>query len=164
AAKALVLPALGTASAVGAGEVELAGTTATLTVTGPDGRVTVQHPYDVETQRWKPLRRLHLSAHQVTVDDADPHRDRYGSNRPAPRLNAPLIHRWQAAGHDAGRLLAEEQPEHWAGLTALLHTVVPLDHAGSRSQASATARDAFGAIALSTPSSGELLGELLVHE
>src|SRR6185503_14558745 len=123
---------------------------ATLTVTGPDGRVTVQHPYDVETQRWRPLRRLHLSAYQVTVDDADPHRDRYGSHQPAPRLTGPLVDRWRAAARDAGQLLAREQPEHWASLTALLHTIVPLAHAGGGSQSSATARDAFGAIALST--------------
>lgn len=165
---AFVLPGLGTATGVGVGEVDLIGAGEELTVRGPAGKLAVPYPFEAETPRWKPLRRVAVSVdgHQLSlaIDDADPYRDRYPPNRPMPHLPGEVVERWHADLAESIRLLAREQPDHWYGLTVALHTIVPILAPGTGNQLSATARDAFGAMGLSTPSDVELLGELLVHE
>jgi HEXXH motif-containing protein len=163
----LVLPGLGAVVGVGAGSAVVAGDGTALTVTCADRRLTVNAPYTAESDGWQPIRRIELPLGECTVrlavDDVDPYRDRYPT-RPAHHMSPVEFDRWRTVCRAAWDLLVQEQPEHCRGMGIALRTVVPVCNADSDAQLSATARDAFGAVALSAPSDPESLAELLVHE
>ena len=102
---------------------------------------------------------------RLTVEDLDPFRDCQGW--PATeRLSSP---EWQAWAGDlavSGRHLAAAVPGYARVLSAGLRAVTPLRRAGGRGR-SATARQAFGAVAIARPAPGAPAGELaelLLHE
>lgn len=105
----------------------------------------------------RPLRHLTMGGLTLAVDDLDPFRDCHG--RPvADRLTDERFAHWETAFHAAGKILAEEYPEHLPALGVALSTVTPL----GGEPASVAGRDAFGSVALALPADPEALCVLLL--
>jgi hypothetical protein len=138
-----------------------------LTLEGTSGQITVKAPYNEESGGWQPVRRIELTAGGRTfwlaVDDLDPYRACFHA-KPMERLSIAEFDRWRAVVRRAWDLLASEQPEHCVGMARALGTVVPTFNPESGANLSATARGAFGVVALSSPTDPEGLAESLVHE
>jgi uncharacterized protein len=98
-----------------------------------------------------------------TVDDIDAFRDCHAW-LPAGRLSATDWQDWQQALTAATRQLGAELPAYASVIAAGLRSVVPMPAAAAGRSASATARQAFGAVALALPGGTDMLAELLVHE
>jgi uncharacterized protein len=111
---------------------------------------------------WRSARSVSGPELQVAVEDLDPFRD--CQDVPATgRMAGREWLAWRRALATAGRRLARDVPGYARALRAGLRTVVPLRPAvtGLRS---ATARRAFGAVAVALPADPRYLDELLVHE
>ncbi len=99
----------------------------------------------------------------AVVTDADPLRDRFG--KPVlPALRPGDQVEFMRTLEQAWALLVQEQPEHAAAMRPALRAVVPLRTPADGSQASASARGTFGAVAMSAPGDPVTAAELLVHE
>lgn len=115
---------------------------------------------------WQGLRRLSARAGdtilRLTVDDLDPYR-MPGMDNLAPRLSADEARDWSARLQDAWEMLVAE---HWTAaeeLRTLLRAMTPLRRP-AEGVVSATARESFGCVGLSTPPDGHALAETLAHE
>jgi uncharacterized protein len=116
--------------------------------------------------RWHPARYIGEQPFPgLAVEDLDPFRD-CQSWPAAPRLSPSGWHRWRHDIIAAGTHLTETVPGYARVMAAGLRTVTPLRSvAGGRR--SATARQAFGAVAIARPGAGvppAELAELLLHE
>jgi uncharacterized protein len=116
--------------------------------------------------RWQPARYVGEQLFSaLAVEDLDPFRD-CQTWPAAPRLSPSGWHDWRQDLIAAGTHLAEAVPGYASVLAAGLRTVTPLRSvAGSRR--SATARQAFGGVAVARPGAGAPpgeLAELLLHE
>ena len=110
-----------------------------------------------------PLRTLTAGPVSIVIDDLDPYRDCYG--RPAAaRLAEEEFAAWQDEFCAAWQLIERDYPRYAPGLAAGLSVVVPLAPADPGRHASATARDAFGAVAIARPGDPAALALLLMHE
>ena len=110
-----------------------------------------------------PLRTLTAGSVSIVLDDLDPYRDCYG--RPAAaRLADEEFAAWQDEFRAAWQLIERDYPRYALGLAAGLSVVVPLASADPGRHASATARDAFGAVAIARPGDPAVLALLLMHE
>ena len=112
---------------------------------------------------WQPVRELRAGRLTVRLEDTDPYRDCHQWPA-APRLSAADAHRWQQLIAVAWRLIESEYPAYAAGLAAGLSTLMPLANHPDGRDASAAARQAFGALAVALPADGETLAMLLIHE
>ena len=112
---------------------------------------------------WQPVRRFTAGGMSFTVDDIDAFRD-CQAWEPAGRLSAPDWQAWRQALTAATRQLTAELPAYASVLAAGLRSVVPMRAAAVGRSSSATARQAFGAVALALPDGTDMLAELLVHE
>ncbi len=112
--------------------------------------------------RWLKIRRVSGGTIRVTVEDLDPFRDcqRWPA---AGRRTAAQWRAWPQALHAAGARLSAALPGYASVLGAGLRTVVPLRPGGPGNR-SATARQAFGAVAVAMPRRGAGLDALLLHE
>jgi uncharacterized protein len=111
---------------------------------------------------WHTVRRVSGPAFRVALEDLDPFRN-CQEWPAADRLSAAD---WRIWRHDlslAGQWLATALPAYASTLIAGLRTVVPL-RPGAAGDRSATARQAFGAIALGLPREPGTLEELILHE
>jgi uncharacterized protein len=99
----------------------------------------------------------------LTVDDVDPFRDSQAWAA-ARRLSPAEWRAWRTAVPAAARQLAAEVPAYAGAIAAGLRSVVPLRTGPAGQHRSATARQAFGAIALLLPRDVDTLSVLLVHE
>jgi uncharacterized protein len=102
---------------------------------------------------------------RLAVEDLDPFRDCQGWPVTG-RLPAAKWLEWRRGLASAGQQLAAALPAYASGLGAGLRAVVPLQPAAARTR-SATARQAFGAIAAALPAESnraEELADLLLHE
>jgi uncharacterized protein len=149
------LPGMG-AMAVGSG----AGTTEVVSVT-PDGGAATRGG-----GRWSGARFVTSPPFtRLAVEDLDPFRD--CQEWPAAgRLAAATWLEWRRGLASAGRQLSAALPDYASVLGAGLRAVVPLRPAAARTR-SATARQAFGAIAAALPgesNQAEELADLLLHE
>lgn len=149
---------LPTAGAIAAGPGP--GRTQIVTV-APGGPPTVPG-----RSRWYPVRYLNDPPfHDLAVEDLDPFRD--CQQWPAgDRLSAAEWQAWRREATAAGQHVAGTVPGYAAGLVAGLRAVVPLRPAAAGTR-SASAWQAFGAVAIARPGEhaprGEL-SELLLHE
>ncbi|MEU8283556.1 FxsB family cyclophane-forming radical SAM/SPASM peptide maturase [Micromonospora sp. NPDC048905] len=127
-------------------------------------------PYDVRLDEpagwpsgWRPTRRSGLPGHEVIIEDLDPARDCYGQSvrerlaeRPAADLVETVTEAWRLAERDV--------PRHATAMRVGMRAVVPLDTSPTGALRSATARAAFGAVAVGPVADPETLAVLLVHE
>ncbi|MFG1868182.1 FxsB family cyclophane-forming radical SAM/SPASM peptide maturase [Micromonospora arborensis] len=112
---------------------------------------------------WRPTRDVSVPGARLLLEDCDPYRDCYGQ-RVAPRLETSAA---QALGRtlaEAWRVMHRDVPAHAAALDGGLRAVVPLAPDPARPLRSATARQAFGAVAVTPASDPEAMAVLLVHE
>ena len=112
---------------------------------------------------WQTVRRISVPGLSVTVDDLDPFRD--CEVWPATgRLADRTWRSWRLALAAAARRLAFTVPAYATVMNSGLRSLMPMvPHPGDRSR-SATARYAFGALALALPADVDTLCELLLHE
>lgn len=116
------------------------------------------------TDRWQPVRRVGLPGWQVALEDTDPHRDGYHPWPVAARLPEAEAEAWRTGLAGAWRLITEELPQYVPGVAAGLGSITPLRPAPGGRDASAAARDAFGAVGIARPERSDLLALLIVHE
>lgn len=119
-----------------------------------------------ETASWQGLRRLSAvsgrAAIELLIDDVDPYRAG-GADHPSDRLSLAETARWQSVLEDAWDLLVRHHTEVAEETAALISVLTPLRplHGG---HVSATSRDTFGAILLSTPADATALAVTIAHE
>jgi uncharacterized protein len=110
-----------------------------------------------------PLRALTAGPVSIVLDDLDPYRDCYGRHV-AGRLADDELTAWQHEFGAAWQLIERDYPKYAPGLAAGLSAIVPLAPTDPGRHASATARDAFGAVAIARPGDPAVLALLLMHE
>ncbi|WP_066361721.1 aKG-HExxH-type peptide beta-hydroxylase [Herbidospora mongoliensis] len=122
---------------------------------GPDGVTADGHP----VSGWRALPTLSTGDFTVTVDDMDPHR--WPAGIELPRLHDRRL--WESRLGEAWRLLGDH---HWTVREEVASVVTVLTPIGAPAEIpqSESSREAFGAIALSTPASGLTLAETFAHE
>jgi HEXXH motif-containing protein len=132
-----------------------------------DRQVVVPRNPECDARGWRGLRRIRSRQNgytlEVCIDDLDPYRGGHGL-RPACRLTPSEIAGWQRTLDGAWTILAHHHRERATAITAGLTAVIPLAHQGGNHGVSATATDAFGAMAMSPPADPLLFAETLVHE
>jgi uncharacterized protein len=111
---------------------------------------------------WHTVRRVSGPALRVALEDLDPFRD-CQEWPAADRVSAADWRTWRRDLGMAGQRLAIALPAYASTLSAGLRTIVPLRPAAAGDR-SATARQAFGAIALGLPRGPGTLDELILHE
>jgi uncharacterized protein len=113
--------------------------------------------------RWQPVRRLTAPGISVTLEDTDPYRDCHQWTA-APRLADAELAEWQRLFRGAWAEIGRTHGTYADGLAAGLCTVMPLSAGPPGRDVSATARNAFGAVAAALPASPVTLALLLIHE
>jgi uncharacterized protein len=112
---------------------------------------------------WQPVRRLTAPGISVALEDTDPYRDCHQWPA-APRLTDAEAADWQRAFGEAWTQIGREHGAYAPGLAAGLHTITPLSPSPAGGEVSATARQAFGAVAVALPEDDATLALLLMHE
>jgi HEXXH motif-containing protein len=162
----LSLPSLGAATlARGRVLVRVTGAGAEITAsTGPTVRVA-REPY-ADAPGWRGLRRLTARAGGTTldllIDDVDPYRMPLVGNV-SDRLSEDEVRLWVAAFGPAWETLVRHHGMAAQEIGAGLRVLTPLSPP-EQGQVSATARDTFGCVALSTPPNARSLAVTLAHE
>ncbi|MEV0152337.1 FxsB family cyclophane-forming radical SAM/SPASM peptide maturase [Micromonospora sp. NPDC050686] len=127
------------------------------------GRVVVGTGGDPTPAGWQPVRRVSVAGGEVAVEDTDPERDCY--DQPvAPRLAGDAADALGRTLAGAWRSVHRDVPAHGAALDAGLRCVVPLAADPAAPLRSATARQAYGAVAVAPGPKPETMAVLLVHE
>ncbi|MDF5752618.1 HEXXH motif domain-containing protein [Spongiactinospora sp. TRM90649] len=160
---AITLPSLGQVAAPGGAR------TATVHCS-PDGAEVSAGGLVVEiggdTPAWRGLRSLSATSGErrfdVVIDDVDPHR-MPGSANLGGRLGAAEAERWQELLDGAWDLLTGTHPEVADEVSAAISVLTPLS-APPEGLSSATSRDTYGCVALSTPPDARELAVTLAHE
>jgi uncharacterized protein len=134
--------------------------TGTLLTSDP-GAVTVQE--NGRPASWQSVRLLRAPGICVALEDTDPYRDCHQWPA-APRLADHEFDRWQRSFADAWQLICRDHPAYAPGLEAGLSVLTPLSAAPPGRDISATARHAFGAVALALPADPATLALLIIHE
>ncbi|RKN19761.1 FxsB family radical SAM/SPASM domain protein [Micromonospora musae] len=161
---ALVLPTLGRLTLAGERTATVRTIAGGLRVRA--GSVERMVPLDGDAAArvgWQPVRRAPVVGAALAIEDVDPERNCYGQPV-APTLDEPaavalgrtLARAWQVVHRDV--------PAHGAALDTGLRAVVPLAPDPGAPLRSATAREAFGAVAVTRTPDAEALAVLLVHE
>ncbi len=109
------------------------------------------------------MRTLTAPGISVTLEDTDPYRDCH-QWAAAPRLADPEFAGWQRGFREAWAQTQREHSAYAPGLAAGLHAITPLSAAPAGRDVSATARQAFGAVAAALPGDHSTLALLLIHE
>ncbi|MEU7756852.1 FxsB family cyclophane-forming radical SAM/SPASM peptide maturase [Micromonospora sp. NPDC049171] len=112
---------------------------------------------------WRPTRDVSVPGGWLLIEDGDPYRDCYGQPV-APRLADPAARALGRTVAEAWRVVQRDVPAHAATLDGGLRAVVPLTPDPVRPLRSATARHAFGAVAVTPHPDPETMAVLLVHE
>jgi uncharacterized protein len=139
-----------------------------MTVTSDMGRVALMRVHDGrvapgQAGRWLPTRRIQIGElGGVVIEDLDPFRDCFDCPVTV-RLSTPEWQTWRRAFVGAERILAEAVPSYLEVVAEGLRAVVPLRAASGKERA-ATARQAFGSVAIALPARDDILAELLLHE
>ncbi len=112
---------------------------------------------------WQPVRILRAPSIDVAVEDTDPYRDCH--QWPATsRLTDAEFTEWQQCFERAWEEISQHHPVYRPVLAAGLSTLMPLSSGPQGREVSATARQAFGAVAAAMPADPVTLALLLIHE
>jgi uncharacterized protein len=112
---------------------------------------------------WQPVRRLRAPGICVALEDTDPYRDCH-QWRAAPRLADSEFAHWQRCFEDAWQEIQRDYPAYASAMAAGLSVLMPLSAGPQGRDISASARDAFGAVAVALPEDPVTLALLLIHE
>ncbi len=116
-----------------------------------------------QTARWRPVRQLSAAGLSVALEDTDPYRDCFQWPA-APRTSGRRLADWDRAFGSAWTLIRDDYGAYSPGLAAGLTTITPLSPPAPGREISATARNAFGAVAIAPVADGTSLALLLIHE
>jgi uncharacterized protein len=119
------------------------------------------------TPGWQPVRRVAAGPDwTVALEDTDAQRDSYGeAGLVADRLPEDEYTAWSAALGEAWRFITRALPRYAPGVATGLSCITPLSASAARDRdASATSRQAFGAVGIRRPATPERLALLIVHE
>ncbi|GAA0903112.1 HEXXH motif domain-containing protein [Virgisporangium aurantiacum] len=159
----VTLPTLGTALVGADGPVVIDVSDGVASIAGPARTVRVA----ADDRHWMPLRRLSAQhddlAVTVNLEDCSPYRNSYHAP-PVGRLGPDELQWWRQLFADAWSLLVRLLRRRAAEMSAGLRTLIPLALADGDMARSGTARDMFGALALTRPTSAPDLAITLVHE
>lgn len=161
----VILPTLGRVAVPDAATrfVEIHTEEGRFTVQSAGGWVVKVDEVGEESERWQPVRRVDLAGQVVAVEDTDPYRDCY--RKPlAPRGSAEDARVWYRMMQEAFAHIEREVPDQVASFRATLHSVVPLLPGPAGAWSSATARHAFGSVAVAQARTPDVLAVLFVHE
>ncbi|WP_068923386.1 FxsB family cyclophane-forming radical SAM/SPASM peptide maturase [Planobispora rosea] len=115
---------------------------------------------------WRGLRTLSAEAEEtplrVVIDDLDPYR-MPGTANMGGRLTPAEVRRWQSTLDGAWSLLVRHHPVVAGEVAAAITVFTPLVPP-EQGQSSATSRETFGCVALSTPPDATTLAVTLAHE
>ncbi|MFI6240976.1 FxsB family cyclophane-forming radical SAM/SPASM peptide maturase [Micromonospora sp. NPDC050795] len=126
-------------------------------------QVVLLDPTAPPSPGWQPTRDVSVPGGRLLIEDGDPYRDCYG--QPVqPRLELPAARALGRTLAQAWRVVHRDVPAHAAALDGGLRAVVPLAPDPARPLRSATARHAFGAVAVTPHPDPETMAVLLVHE
>jgi uncharacterized protein len=112
---------------------------------------------------WQPVRALRAGGICVALEDTDPYRDCH-QWQAAPRLADSEFARWQRCFEDAWQEIERDHPAYAPAIAAGLSVLMPLSAAPQGRDISASARHAFGAVAVALPEDPVTLALLLIHE
>jgi uncharacterized protein len=118
---------------------------------------------DPESACWQPVRTLTAPGISVALEDTDPYRHCHQWPA-APRLTETQVADWQRGFATAWAQIQREHSAYAPGLAAGLRTITPLSAVPAGRDVSATARQAFGAVAAALPHDHATLALLLIHE
>jgi len=115
---------------------------------------------------WRGLHAISATADgaaiKLIIDDLDPHR------MPLPtlrgRLGADEVGAWQAGLAGAWRLLVRHHAYLAGEVSAAIHVLTPLSPSAEGAQVSATSRETFGCVGVSTAADSLELAATLAHE
>jgi len=170
------LPSLGRFDVTGTDPADMAivesfrGCGDTFTIAAGDGQWTVSTsrgalndtPAD-RRPRWQAVRQLAAHNLSVALEDADAFRDCHHWPA-APRLGDQTASHWESQFTMAWDLIQREHGAYAPALKAGLSAIVPLTANVAGDDVSATARHAFGAVAVALPADHATLALLLIHE
>lgn len=132
---------------------------------GPGGIVALPADPWTDAPGWRGLRRLHSAADglrlEVLFDDLSP--TRFPDTQRTGRLPEPAMRAWRRRVADGWRLLTEQHRTVAAEAAAVLRVLTPL-RAPPGTATSASARAAFGCVALSVPADARSLAATFAHE
>ncbi|MGC4845926.1 FxsB family cyclophane-forming radical SAM/SPASM peptide maturase [Micromonospora sp. DT15] len=153
----LVLPGLGESAEVTVrpGEFRVRG--------GSVEQTVLLDPLAPPSTGWFPTRDVAVPGGRLLIEDGDPYRDCYGQPVQS-RLDGPAARALGRTLAEAWRVVHRDVPAHAAALDGGLRAVVPLAPDPARPLRSATARHAFGAVAVTPHPDPETMAVLLVHE
>jgi uncharacterized protein len=112
---------------------------------------------------WQPVRLLRAPGISVALEDTDPYRDCHQWPARA-RLTEPEFARWQRSFEEAWDEISRHHPAYAPALAAGLSVLMPLSAGPPGKDISATARQAFGAVAAALPADPVTLALLIIHE
>jgi uncharacterized protein len=112
---------------------------------------------------WQPVRMMRAPGIDLAVEDTDPYRDCH-QWRAAPRLTDAEFAEWQRCFEKAWEEISQHHPAYRSALAAGLEVLMPLSPGPEGRDVSATARHAFGAVAVALPGDPVSLALLLIHE
>ncbi|MFD5896566.1 HEXXH motif domain-containing protein [Streptomyces sp. NPDC060366] len=164
-AEGVLLPSMGLARFRGVRDGETA-----LVHSGPDAavevdgrRVSVPARHWEDGEDWLAVRRAAVvgDGEPLLLDDLDPYA--FPSAQRAPRLTERQYAHWRTTIRQGLRLLRSEHPETAAEVEGGLRTLVPLRSPGPAGTSCSSA-EAFGCLALSSPSSAASVALAFTHE
>ena len=112
---------------------------------------------------WQPVRVLRAPGISVAVEDTDPYRDCHQWPA-APRLTDGDFALWQRSFEEAWDEILRHHAAYAPALAAGLSVIMPLSAGSEGKDVSATARQAFGAVAAALPADPVILALLIIHE
>ncbi|MGA8460213.1 MAG: HEXXH motif-containing putative peptide modification protein, partial [Streptosporangiaceae bacterium] len=112
---------------------------------------------------WHPVRVLRAPGISVAVEDTDPYRDCHQWSA-APRLTDDDFALWQRSFEEAWDEILRHHAAYAPALAAGLSVLMPLSAGPQGKDVSATARQAFGAVAAALPADPVILALLIIHE
>ena len=112
---------------------------------------------------WQPVRFLRAPGISVALEDTDPYRDCHEWPAKA-RLTEAEFAQWQGSFKEAWAEISRDHPAYAPALAAGLSVLMPLSAGAQGKDVSATARQAFGAVAAALPADPVTLALLIIHE
>src|ERR1700733_11631268 len=111
---------------------------------------------------WPPVRMVQAEGIGMAVENTDPYRDCHQWPA-APRLTDDDFAAWQRSFEAAWDEILQHHPAYGPALAAGLGSLMPLSPGPPGKDVSATARQAFGAVATALPPAPVILALLIIH-